>query len=386
MKKNILIYVDKWDNGGIESLVMDYFKYLDLTKANFYILTSQIITTKYHEDLTKMNISIESTGCEGIDNPIKRIWTNLSKIEKKIAERKYDIVHLHLSNGAVLKYAEICKKLNVKKVIVHSHSSNINSKNKLIKLLMHKFGVKNYNKYVDVKIACSNKAGESMFENSKYYFLKNGIDLNKYKFDIEKRKEIKEYLKSILIKNNKEYESLKAEELKIIGHIGRFSTEKNHEYILKILKYMKDNNKLNKKIIFLLIGNGTLEKEIKEKSKKIGVNENIIFLGGINNVEEYLNSMDVFILPSKFEGNPISVVEAQANGLKVFLSDTITNQAKLLDSTEYIPITEEKIRIWTEKILDYEVNLNNRYTYSILEKKGYEIKDIVNELKEIYEI
>lgn len=278
----------------------------------------------------------------------------------------YDIVHINADTAfKLLIYAKPAKKAGCKKVIIHSHSSGINGSFKILKYLLHYLSKPFLLKSSDVYLTCSNLASKWMFKNSKRQALmiKNGIDIEQYSFSNELRKIYREKLKA----NNKI----------VVGMVGNLSYQKNPEFLIKIIpSFPKD------KYLFVFIGDGGNKIKVEKLVNENGMTEQVVFLGQISNVNKVLNAFDIYVMPSRFEGFPVSGVEAQANGLKCIFSEKITKEIKLLPTTEFASIDNEKI--WEDKIKNAEFP-NRTLGASIVSSLGFDINDSACKLKKIYE-
>ena len=214
-------------------------------------------------------------------------------------------------------------------------------------------------------------AGEWLFtkkqiENNKVKIINNGIDVKRFTFNTEKRQEIRTKL------------NLNDEQI-VFGHIGRFGEQKNHTFLIDIFEEIYKNEK---NAILLLVGNGELEDSIKESVKQKGIDNQVIFYGITNKTDYLFSAMDIFLLPSLFEGNPVVGVEAQTSGIKCFFADTITKKANITDLVTFIPL-EEGAKKWAEIILKNKNYERQEQTKNIV-KAGYDIENISKTLKEIY--
>ena len=251
---------------------------------------------------------------------------------------------------------KLAKKYGIKKIIVHSHNSNV-PKN-IIKLLLHQINKNQINKYANTLIACSKKAGDWMFGKNDYTILNNAIDVEKFSYNIEYSKERPQELK----------------EKKIIGHVGRFCDTKNQEFIIDILTLL---NKSSNNYYLYLIGDGEDKEKIKKKIEKYNLNEQVKIINGTKDVYKYYSQFDLFILPSKFEGLPIVGIEAQANGLPCLFSDRITTELKINNNVKFIKI--DNADEWAKEIK----HIDNRTNEIKLASSGYDINHNYKKLEEI---
>ena len=368
--KKVLYFVDRMLKGGIQSLVMEIVKNIDKEKVQIDFLL--LDDGKKYE----LEDELENLGCKVYK--LKGIWLrtplDFMKYTKALDNffknhRDYDVVHMHSSskNYMVLKKA---KKYGIPVRIAHSHNIDFQTKNPIKKLIGNIFKV-NLKKYATDYFACSKIAGKWLFgekiiNSDKFKVIHNAIDYDKFKFDGNKRKEIREEL------------NIKDDEI-VVGHVGRFSNQKNHEFLIDIFDELY---KKNDKFKLLLIGIGETEELIKEKVKKLNIESRVIFLGVKEDVSKYYNAMDLFLCPSKFEGLGITLIEAQANGLICFTSkDVVPEEAKLSDNLYYIKLSDG-FKKWAEKIEN--CNLSRISSKKEFVENRYLICDIVYELENKY--
>ena len=194
--------------------------------------------------------------------------------------------------------------------------------------------------------ACGNDAakwmwGKRAFERGDVYIMKNAIDAGRFEFSESKREELR---KEFGLENKF-----------VIGNVARFSYQKNHEFLVKIFAEVK---KLRDDAVLMLVGRGELEDDVKKQVSELGLDDSVIFMGVRNDVPELLNAMDVFVLPSRFEGLGIVYIEAQMNGLKCFASEgLVPEEANVTGDMLFLPLKNENE--WANKILDYSLNRCN---------------------------
>lgn len=352
--------------GGQSTIVLNFGMNTDNKKIIFDYVVNIISDEKY------IDIIGEKGGKVYLLNSKKRNFYNKVKdifsMNRIISKNNYKIIHINTDNAFIAFIIGILGKINkVSKIIIHSHSTGTNQ-NK-IKILFHNIS-KFFLPFIgDEFLACSNPAGEWLYPKKyldKVKTINNGIDIEKYKFNLEKRKQLRK--------------EMNLENKFILGHIGRFSDVKNHKFLIEIFNEVQQ---IEKESILLLIGNGELEQKIKEQVKKLDLKDKVIFLGTTNKVEDYLQIMDIFIFPSKFEGLGLVVIEAQAAALKVIASDRIPKEAKLTDYLKFLSL-EELPQKWAEEILKYRRGYKRIDTRKEVEKAGYSIKLSAKELEKIY--
>lgn len=203
--------------------------------------------------------------------------------------------------------------------------------------------------------------------SGKVEIINNAIDLDKFKFDENIRKKKREELGI-------------SKDTKVIGHIGRLVTVKNHTFLLEVFNevYKKDKN-----VILILAGAGPLENEIKEKIKSLNLESNVKLLGGRNDANELYQVFDLFILPSLYEGLAVVGIEAQASGLPCILSNEVPKETKILDSSEFVSLTEPKEK-WAEVVMNSINNTERKDTSEKLKARNFDIKLEAKKLEDMY--
>ena len=361
-KKKILIFGLTSLIGGVETYIINLVRNIDKEKFEINFLVQEEIAginkEKINGYFNKMYI-VENLK----RHPIKALKT----LKRLYLHEKFDVIHLNISTASSALYALPSKIYSKEtKIIVHSHNGG--DKNKLQHYIFRSI----LNKITDQYLSCSKLAADWMFgkkivSSKRVIITNNAIETDKFIFDEE-------------IRNKKRKELGLKENDFIIGHVGRFNEQKNHIQMLEILNPIlskSDNIKL------ILIGTGELEEQVKNKVKSMKINNKVIFLGPKKNVSEYYQVMDLFILPSIFEGLPIVGIEAQASGLKCIFSDNITKEVDITGNSIFISISDqEKWRktIYAIKEKGY-IRKNER---SNIIKNGYDLKEEINKIEEIY--
>lgn len=360
----VLHSVSNMDRAGIETMIMNYYRHIDRSKVQFDFLCNKIKKGAYEDEIREMGGKIYRT--PGL-NPIK--WFKYEKMLRGLLTENKDIKVVHSHNGAFSLQAQIAAKKNgIKNRIVHVHGTKIDFNLKLpLKLFYKQFLKKSSNNYWGCGIeAVQYYFGNKTIENSNYTIIKNAIEVEKFLYDETKRNEIR-----------KKYN---LENKFVIGNVARFMKQKNHEFTLKLFKEILNRNS---NAILMLIGDGELQDEIKQKAKELEIYDSIMFMGNINNVNEMYQAMDVFLLPSLFEGLPVVGIEAQASGLKCIMSDTITDEVKITENLEFLNLKKDSLEKWADKILE-----NTEYTRLNMKNEivdaGYSIEEEAKKLQNIY--
>mgnify|MGYP004501953721 FL=1 len=276
-------------------------------------------------------------------------------------------MHSSSKNYLILKYAQ---KYAISIRIAHSHNTGFQTHN-VVKICVGNIMKERLMFYATNYLACSKIAGDWLFgkkavETGKVKIIKNGIDIDRYRYNpIMREKKRKE----IGVTDNI-----------VIGNVGRFVTQKNHTFLIEIFAEVK---KKESKAVLLLAGIGDLMEPMKEKAKELGLDDSVIFLGFRTDVNELIQAMDLFLMPSLYEGFPVTAVEAQASGLPCILSDSITKEAALIEETVYIDLKKPS-EYWAKHVVEKIGKSNRENSYKTLKAKGFDIKDMVISLENIY--
>lgn len=367
----ILQMVDSLEAGGIQSFILNVNKNINLEKVKFDYLVYRDKNYSEFYDNTVKNMEEEIIRLPK-NHGIKRLrsFIDLYKMQKN---KKYNVVHIHGDRGKSFFEAVVLKLCKTPVIIMHSHNDRI-SKDK--KFYFIHLGIQNIIKHlwkyvVNYEFACSINAAHWMFsksdiESSKVRVINNGIDEKKFVFN----KEIREkYRKKLGVENKF-----------VLIHVGRFTYQKNHDFLIDIF------NSVSKKYdnsILLLIGEGELKEKIIEKVKALNLENKVIFYGLSDEIHNILQAADVFVFPSHFEGLPVAGIEVQATALMTVASNAISNEVKI---TEYwIPVSLEKsCEEWADIILKYKNGYLRRDTSKDIADAGFSSKKIAKSLEEMY--
>ncbi len=355
--------------GGVEAFIMNVYRNIDKSKVQFDFLTLHDKKIVCEDEIKKMGGRIFKVEYSKKDNLIKH-YTALNTFFKQYAN---EFVGIHMNScfpnySLPLKYA---KKYNINIRIFHSHNSEDMYKSKyiiveLMKKVKYFFEKKMIKKRATSLLACSDEAGNYMFDKSEFKVIKNGVDLEKFRYNENIRKEIRKEL------------NLRDEI--VIGFVGRLQYQKNPLFALEIIKKINEKN-TNYKL--LMVGSGILESKIKEYIEINKLNANVILLGQRNDVYKLYQAMDIFLLPSNFEGLGIVLIEAQAAGLRCITSDNVPLLTKVTNNISYYNL--EELNSWVDSIIEIPILQTNREkAYEEVNKKGFGIRNTIKELTGIY--
>ena len=338
--------------GGAETFLMKLFRNIDRDKygMDFCINAKENF---YAEEIKQLGgrIFVIPSKSENL----KEFKKQLTELIKK---EKYEYVLRVTSSAMGFMDLKIAKKAGAK--LCSARSSNSSDGGSLKSLLAHRLGRFMYGKYVDVKFAPSDLAAKYTFGNKAYKsgkvkILHNAVDLDIFSYKADGRKKLRD---EFGISDN----------TVVVGHVGRFMTQKNHLFLLDIFE---EYHKRNSNSVLLLVGKGELENQIKEKIAEKDLDDSVIFAGVRSDIPDVLSAMDVFVMPSLYEGMPNVVIEAQAIGLSSVIADTITREADITGLVKYLPISSAAV--WADEI-EKSVKNDRIDTKEFFEKNGYDIK------------
>ena len=354
----------KWVGGGVEAVVMNYYRHIDRNKIQFDFICDDDSTCIPKEE-------IESLGGKVIlVPPYQKVFKYHKELKRVLKEGQYKIVHSHINALSVFSlWAAKSAKVPVRVAHSHSTSNKKEWKKTLLKNMLRPFSKLFATDY----FCCSELAGRWLFGNKTYdqgkvYLLNNAIDVDKFKYDEMIRKEKR---KELNIKDNEI----------VIGHIGRFVKQKNHEFLIDIFNEIY---KQNKNTVLLLAGEGPLKEEIQEKVKLLGLEKSVQFLGQRNDANELYQAMDAFVLPSLYEGLPVVGVEAQASGLPCFFSTDMTKETKVLDESIFIELVYTPKK-WADTVLRVLKETKRTNTSKEITDNNFNIAVEAEKLEQQYE-
>lgn len=371
----VLHIVSSWGNGGVERYISNYINEID--EYIFDILSIRATENKslFTNEIIKNGGQFYSLP-KVYGNIFLRVKERNLELKKIIAKSNYKVIHINAGTADAFILAKTIKKVNPEvKVIMHCHGSNVEAPKKFIKRIYHEVCKLLYGSYVDYAIAVSSSTLTWMFKHNvlrkiPYEVFGCGIDINKFQYSDSKRAIVRG--------------KLNIQDEFVIGTIGRFTEQKNPFYIVEIVKEI---SKLDNNFKFLWIGEGRLFESVRSKVKEYGIEDNFIFYGITENIPNMLSAMDLFILPSCFEGNPIVGVEAQANGLQCIFSDSITREVDVTGRVDFMSIIKQE-KEWANRILSYKITYD-RDVQKIkdgIRKNGWDMKVNSIKLSNIYKM
>ena len=348
----VLCVFSTLDRGGAETMCMNLYRNIDRTKVQFDYVKHTSKKGAFEEEIQRLGGKI-------YEAPRFKIYNYLAYYNwwKKHFKNhpEHQIIHGHFFTISAV-YFSIAHKFG-RKTIAHAHADQ---SDELIKGLL----VNRIETEADYCFACSENAGKWVFPHKDFFVLNNAVDTEEFSFHKEMRDEYR--LK------------LGLENRKVLGTVASYSPEKNPMGLIEIFRAYRDNNPES---CLLWVGDGGLRNKIKNKIKELKIEDSIILLGKRDDVSNILQAMDLFLLPSLFEGLPVSVIEAQATGLPCFLSDTITEEVNITGLCKFLPLNN--IGRWIDALNNPVEERTD--TSDFIKKSGYDIRETSRWLQAFYE-
>ena len=346
--------------GGAESRIMDIYRHIDKDKVQFDFLVHQTKKGYYEEEIESLGGRIYRVPRFKLYNILtyRKALREFFSANRRFASSnlRFELVHGHMTSTASI-YLPIAKKCGIPVTVAHARSAGVD---KGVKGIITRLLRRPLRKKCDYMFACSMLAAEAVFgknnaKNGRVTIVPNAIDAKLFIYNEEVRNRIRQ--------------KLSLEDKFVIGHVGRFHYAKNHEYLLAVFGEIA---KQREDARLLLLGEGERMEEMKEKAAALGIADKVLFAGNQKEVWEYYQAMDFFMFPSRFEGLPGTVVEAQSAGLRCLISDTIAEEVKITELVMVHSIEEEPEK-WAEYVLSHDkYERKNRYEQIVA--AGFDVK------------
>lgn len=367
MKKIKILQMPISNTGrGLTKYVLENWRFIDKTRYQFDFVTLSK-SLDFEKDLLEQGCKIHYLTCSSMENE-KQFTIEM----KQILEENYDAIHLHTSywNGFLVE--KLAKEHGCPKIIVHSHSTLVDISDEYLRNRL----IAEHNQYKELFstdyathfCACSWQAADWLFGDQiprdQIRILNNAIDVDLYNYNVLTRKKYRD--------------ALEIDDCFVMGHVGKFTFQKNHTFLIEVFKKVSSVLPTAR---LMLIGDGPLEEEIREMAINYELVDKILFLGKRNDVPNLLQAMDVFLLPSRFEGLPLTLIEAQTAGLLCLANDTLSKEA---DITPNIFFISSLINLWVDKIIKLSESNFRADNINWIESNGFSIKKQIKVLEKLY--
>lgn len=356
----ILQVVTIMNRGGLETMLMNYYRAMDRSKIQFDFLVHRKEKGAYDDEIRSLGGNIYYLP----PFSLKSVFSYIRKARQFFRNHpEYKIVHAHLDALSAFPLAA-AKKENAPVRIAHSHNNNFSKDGKYIFRKVAQSFIKNY---ATSLFACSVEAGQFMFgKKSNFTVINNAIDTRQFAFSASTRTRVR---KELGLDN----------EL-VVGHIGRFMHQKNHPFLIDIFASLLKRRPDAK---LLLVGNGELRQSIEQQISNYGISDSVILTGVRSDIPDLMQTMDVFVMPSLYEGLPVVSIEAQAAGLPCVFSDVITNELDVTGSCIFLPLSRSSDE-WAASVIDMSCHHKRKKCIELVSNAGFDISTEARKLSNLY--
>ena len=347
------------EKNGITNVIFNLHRAMDKENLQMDLLTINPADAAYASAIKDAGGNVYEMQ-RSIAHPIRYIRA----LKKRIQQNQYDIVHAH-GNSATLALEMIAAKLGGCRVrIAHSHNTTCKY------MAVHKLLMPLFTAACNYRLACGTDAGKWLFRKKEFTVINNGIDTERFRFCTSDRQKIRTHLQL-------------PDSCKLIGHVGLFNEAKNQAFLVQILQQLQDKQAYR----LLLIGEGGLRSNVQQLAQECGISEQTFFIGTIDNVAAYLSACDILCMPSLYEGLPLTLIEAQANGLPCVVSENITKEADKTGNVSFLPL-EAGAQVWAQQLLqmpdDQDRHQCSTAAIDSIKRCGYGIETEAGKLKDYY--
>ena len=352
--KVLMINTINLEKNGVTTFILNSCKSLRKEHVDIDIAATNSLSEDINDFLKENHISYIK-----LPNRKKSQIKYIHYLVKILKQNSYDVVHIHGNSTtmAVELFAAKIAKIPVR--VAHSH--NTLTEHPFINKLLRPF----FNILVNGRVACNKEAGKWLFEDKPFLVIKNGIFFDKYAFTLPKRENFR---KKFNLKNTDI----------LLGHVGIFNYQKNQEFLINLMKQLDEKYKL------ILIGEGALYRKFLQTVKNEKLEKRIITIAAVPNVSDYLAAMDIFVLPSRFEGQPFVIIEALASGLPCIISDKVPKEIDITGNCKFVPLETSD---WISSVRKIEVDdrsLRSINNQKKLKQNGYDASASGHTLKDYY--
>lgn len=369
-KIKILHFLPRWDNGGMEHAAFDIVTHFS-EKYNYEICAAFLESEYAVDEMKKKNIEFNVLYRDR-EYSFKECIKGLYSYSKN---RNYDVVHCHVNNSIGLFLAVAAKLAGVPKVVVHTHNNSFGAGKLWIKKALRVLAIGLFGNTPDLFLACSEDAGKWTFGTSaekkfNYHVVYNGIELNKFQYDGEKRNELRDQYAL-----NGKF---------VIGHIGHFNYQKNQAFLLETIWGV---SRKIPEVHYFFVGTGETKENFLEEIKNSKLSELVTVIDAVPNPQDYYSMFDVFAFPSHFEGFGIVMIEAQISGLQVVCSENVPRETVISQRVAHLPIdTNESVQRWGDALIKCNKKIGKIDRTKIDRCEKYDIREISRMIEGYYDI
>lgn len=369
--KKILFYSEGWGLGGIETFIMNTIRELPRDEYQCDVFCTHDWSDAHDEELASLGARRYCVFRGQKPNQLKRLTKSPQEFRKLLRANKYDVVHICTMNGMGFLYSRVARQEHVPVRIVHSHNSDFGQGHRGIKTVFHNIGKFLWKKTTTQLVACSSEAGQYLFDSSPYLLIPNGLDTNRYRYNADARVRLRNELGI-------------PEDAILFGAVGRIAEAKQPLFQVDILKELRHSG-VN--AYLLLVGSGPLESVVKKYAGEQGLAEYLRLPGSASDPSGYYSALDVFTMPSSFEGFGLTILEASSSGLPCFISAKVPDLPYPLEQVQRVPNNSAKD--WASAIQKMFVQGENKlreHAADEINNAGYGVENMVKKLITVYKL
>lgn len=361
----VCVYCDTWGQGGIETFLTQTLIHMDTTGLSFHLLCGEKQPSRLDEILARKGLVVEPLLSGTGMGALRKTLLCIRPLIKYCREKSIEIVHLNVFQGVSFLQALALKLSGVHRVIVHSHGAGLRkSRGWIIKYLGHKLCRALFSGAADERWAASAAAGRFLFGHRTVRIIPNGIDVEKFRFNLQTRVSLRE--------------KLQKENSLLLGCVGRIDSQKNQLFLLPLLRAVRNQGI---PAVLLFIGEGEDRHNLEDQVATLGLEREVIFIGVSDCVQDWMCAMDALLIPSVSEGLSITALEGQASGLPVLCSTGIPQEVQLTQTVQFLPLSNTAK--WLEAIQMLPTG-NREENYHILRRGAYDIECSASLIRSLY--
>lgn len=365
--RRICCFCERWASGGIESFLCNVLSQMD--SGRFQV---DVVSARKEESIFTSALQDSGVHFYELSGDLRNIRENHRLFRKLVEERAYDVFHLNAFQGLSLRYLHIAKQAGVPVRIAHSHNTALRkSPARPLKMAVHSIAKEVYSKDATQLWACSQQAAEFLFSaralsQGGYSFLPNGIDTRRFRFNADTRDQVRQ--------------ELNLDGKRVVGNVGRLCGQKNQDFLLDVFAQLLT---LDPESRLLLVGDGEDRRRLVQKAEDLGISDKVLFYGLTEHTERLLWAMDVFVSPSRFEGFPVTGVEAQAAGLPCVFSDAVTKDCALTAEVSFLPLGDRPLA-WAERIVSLAARSDREAASDVVRAAGFDAAAVAARIGSVY--
>lgn len=350
----ILNIIGSLERGGAETFLINLYRNIDRTKIQFdFAIYGQPSPNGYYNEVVELGGKVYF-----LPPKSKGILRNFRAIQKIVRENNYKTVWKHTESCFRAIDLLAARTAGATQTVLHSHSTNIEGIERSIHYILRPF----VNLFVTKRFACGDMAGHWLFGRRPFEVINNGIDVEAFRYNKETRDQYRQ--------------EFRIQDRIVIGHVGRFHPVKNHKLVIDIYEKCKEQTPAT---VLILVGTGELLSQMQELVRAKGLEKDVLFLGSRSDIPAILQMMDVFVMPSLYEGFPVTLIEAQAAGLPCVASSTISREVDSTGNVSFVDL-DAPVEVWAKRIAE-KCGSKTEDNAEVLRAAGYDIKDVAQRVE-----